>query len=953
LALAWTLLHSLLLSDLKPIAAAAKTFSDAMTDLAAACGEISLIKLGDKLFTLISLVYTPVTSIGTHVSNFTSLYTSLKSVIAVTKVIQVDTTMAGIFFLKSFWNDDSLAALIQNLYDMKPFTFKKLAERMNIEDSRTDRVSGSLNIIAPNKGKFKSRNSKNFRSVVPTCGNPTPSSRSNCDGSRNLSYQSRLEDPEFDRMVDARIELLKKMRSQKLNSIKDTEEVECDAIEELEESDVENTGFFFEDDNNFHLGPMNLDDIRLILDTGASKSTVCDCRLLSDLQPIEEKMQTYSGSIDITHIGSMRFGKYKIHPVFLAPSRKCNLISVSQLEDHSFRMFHKNKLIFVCMGSTVVKRFPQTGDLYVSAGSSVSTAHTLFSVNEKNVQKDWHIILGHPSDIYVKKFLQLFNISSNDKTGSSVNCEVCKLAKLKRTSHKNSLPSATSPFKMIYMDVLQITPHSRGSFQYILVLIDNFSRYNCIYLMQKKNKAQVKIMSYTNEIKNQTDITPAVLHTDCGGEFGSTFLFQREISLEQGPANSPQTNGLAKRFNQTLLVKMCCMLAQCSVPLNYWDEAAKFASTLINMLPSAAINRKSPVSVLVNNCSTIEQVRHVQTLLPFGLKVYVHNQSPLSKLLPPSKPFLFLGYEPRSDALCFLDPLSCRVVISQDYTPSILSFPYNSTKGMIKLHSTLPTSCSSTEEYVTVSMPEDMSSSVRQSSSTPTPAFIPPTPVSRITPAPVARLARSIPSFNLHARRTASESPSCPHPRRTDSTSASSQPPPATKTHAWVLIDQPAPKNISSAVDPTNIVEGSRRRDKDLPYLLICVDDEFPELSLTESVTINKAMKDEAALPDWNEAMSSEFDSLQKQNTGILVPPPSDDKVIGGMWLLTRKKNEFNKVVCHKARWVVFGNHQEHMLHYFKTYSSVARNESLKMMLLLAVNHNLTVFQFDVATAFL
>jgi hypothetical protein len=141
-------------------------------------------------------------------------------------------------------------------------------------------------------------------------------------------------------------------------------------------------------------------------------------------------------------------------------------------------MFHKNKLIFVCMGSPIVERFPCTKDLYVSSGSSVSTAHTLFSINKNNIQKDWHIILGHPSDVYVKKFLQLFKIPLNEKTGSSANCEVFRLAKLKRTSHKNSLPSAMSPFKMLHMDVLQITPHSCGSFQYILVLIDNFLQYN-------------------------------------------------------------------------------------------------------------------------------------------------------------------------------------------------------------------------------------------------------------------------------------------------------------------------------------------------------------------------------------------------------------------------------------------------------------------------------------------
>ena len=87
---------------------------------------------------------------------------------------------------------------------------------------------------------------------------------------------------------------------------------------------------------------------------------------------------------------------------------------------------------------------------------------------------------------------------------------------------------------------------------------------------------------------------PAILHTDCGGEFSSTvfgsFLSENGVSLEQGPANSPQTNGLAKRFNQAILVKMCCMLAQSAVPHNYWDEAAGFALTLINMLPTSSFD---------------------------------------------------------------------------------------------------------------------------------------------------------------------------------------------------------------------------------------------------------------------------------------------------------------------------------------------------------------------------
>jgi hypothetical protein len=74
-------------------------------------------------------------------------------------------------------------------------------------------------------------------------------------------------------------------------------------------------------------------------------------------------------------------------------------------------------------------------------------------------------------------------------------------------------------------------------------------------------------------------------------------------------------------------------------------------------------------------------------------------------------------------------------------------------------------------------------------------------------------------------------------------------------------------------------------------------------------------MNDQENLSDWDNAMAAEYNSLDEKNTGILSPPPSPNKIIGGMGVLTQKLNEFGEVVWHKAQWVVFGNHQEHMIH--------------------------------------
>ncbi|MBW0478014.1 hypothetical protein O181_017729 [Austropuccinia psidii MF-1] len=98
--------------------------------------------------------------------------------------------------------------------------------------------------------------------------------------------------------------------------------------------------------------------------------------------------------------------------------------------------------------------------------------------------------------------------------------------------------------------------------------------------------------------------------------------------FEHGPANSPQTNGIAERFNQTLLTNL---------------------------------NWKSPVSILLDLKCNIEPVCSLNSLIPFGLKAFVCRQ-PESKLLPPSKKLLYLGPEDYLDASQFLDPqtgLSC------------------------------------------------------------------------------------------------------------------------------------------------------------------------------------------------------------------------------------------------------------------------------------------------------
>ncbi|MBW0587687.1 hypothetical protein O181_127402 [Austropuccinia psidii MF-1] len=61
-----------------------------------------------------------------------------------------------------------------------------------------------------------------------------------------------------------------------------------------------------------------------------------------------------------------------------------------------------------------------------------------------------------------------------------------------------------------------------------------------------------------------------------------------------------------------------------------------------------------------------------------------------SKVLPPSKPLIYLGPEDYSDAGRFLDPQIHRLVVSQDYTPTIIKFYYHSPDTVKKPITMLP-----------------------------------------------------------------------------------------------------------------------------------------------------------------------------------------------------------------------------------------------------------------------
>ena len=91
----------------------------------------------------------------------------------------------------------------------------------------------------------------------------------------------------------------------------------------------------------------------------------------------------------------------------------------------------------------------------------------------------------------------------------------------------------------------------------------------------------------------------------------------------------------------------------------------------------------------------------------------------------------------------------------------------------------------------------------------------------------------------------------------------------------------------------------------------------------------------------WLEAMEKEMNSLEKNNVWELVELPSGRKRVGSKWVFKVKTDEDGNVERFKARLVAQGFTQKFGTDYDETFCPVVRQESIRTLIALSVQHDL------------
>nr|ABA98046.1 retrotransposon protein, putative, Ty1-copia subclass [Oryza sativa Japonica Group] len=251
----------------------------------------------------------------------------------------------------------------------------------------------------------------------------------------------------------------------------------------------------------------------------------------------------------------------------------------------------------------------------------------------------WHRRLGHVGFDHLTRLsgLDLVRGLTKLKKDHDLVCTPCRNAKMVSTSHTPIVSVMTdAPGQLLHMDTVgPARVQSVGGKWYVLVIVDDFSRYSWVFVMATKDEAFQHFCGLFLRLELEFPGTLKRIRSDNGGEFKNAsfeqFCNERGLLQEFSSPRVPQQNGVVERKNRVLVEMARTMLDEYKTPRKFWAEAINTACYISNrvFLRSKLRFRHQP------------KVSHLRV---FGCKCFVLKSGNLDKFEARSTDGLFLGY---------------------------------------------------------------------------------------------------------------------------------------------------------------------------------------------------------------------------------------------------------------------------------------------------------------------
>ena len=121
-----------------------------------------------------------------------------------------------------------------------------------------------------------------------------------------------------------------------------------------------------------------------------------------------------------------------------------------------------------------------------------------------------------------------------------------------------------------------------------------------MYLLQNKSQAFTVFLQFKSLAEKQLGTTLKALQSDNAKEYFTftLYLTEQRIHHRLTYPYTHEQNGTLERKHRYLTEISLTLLASASLPSNFWGESFSTTATIINYLPSPALNNMSPFEKL-------------------------------------------------------------------------------------------------------------------------------------------------------------------------------------------------------------------------------------------------------------------------------------------------------------------------------------------------------------------
>ncbi|GKC12148.1 retrovirus-related pol polyprotein from transposon TNT 1-94 [Tanacetum coccineum] len=145
-------------------------------------------------------------------------------------------------------------------------------------------------------------------------------------------------------------------------------------------------------------------------------------------------------------------------------------------------------------------------------------------------------------------------------------CLSCEQGKSKKSPYKpKPVPNSKNRLHLLHVDLCgPMRVESINGKRYVLVIVDDYSRYTWVHFLRSKDEAPEVIKTFLNKIQVLLQAPVIIVRTDNGTKFTNqvlkSYFEDVGISHQKSFAKNPQQNGVVERRNRTLVEAARTML---------------------------------------------------------------------------------------------------------------------------------------------------------------------------------------------------------------------------------------------------------------------------------------------------------------------------------------------------------------------------------------------------------